>query len=156
MRALTLWRPWPWAILLAPPGKRKLIENRDWSLPTALLGQPILIHAGKKWDKDGARFIQDVLGLGGLPPAAWDEGLVGQMVVDRVLSKTRGDVAPPGQERWFFGDYGFVLNDERTYPIYPIPSKGAMGLWTVPAEMVALARRWRSGEVPTHRGATHG
>jgi hypothetical protein len=127
LRALTLWRPWPWAILRAARGKRKLIENRDWSLPKALIGVPILIHAGKKWDAEGARFIQELLGLVGLPPAAWDEGLVGQMVVDSVLSKARGDVAPSGQERWFFGDYGFLLNDEQTYPIEPDSLQGRDG-----------------------------
>lgn len=136
MIALTLWRPWPWAILRTPRGKRKLIENRDWPLPRTLIGQPLGVHAGKKWDSEGAQMIQDVLGLVGLPPEAWDEGLVGQMVVDDVLVEGV-NAPPPEQAQWFVGRFGFLLNDEQTFPIVPIPCRGMQKLWTVPEDLVA-------------------
>lgn len=49
MQALTLWQPWASAIAAGA----KQIENRSWSPPARVMGQRILIHAGKKWD--GAR-----------------------------------------------------------------------------------------------------
>ena len=46
MKAITLWRPWPWAIFHA--GKR--VENRSWKPPASIIGEYIAIHAGKRWD----------------------------------------------------------------------------------------------------------
>lgn len=51
MRALTLWRPWTWAIYHAGP-RRKLIENRDWEPPRSVMGQIIALHAGKTFDRE--------------------------------------------------------------------------------------------------------
>lgn len=43
MHALTLTRPWCWAILHAG----KDVENRSWPLPKACTGVPIALHSGK-------------------------------------------------------------------------------------------------------------
>lgn len=52
MKALTVYQPWAWAIgraAISPGGKP--IENRPW--PTRHRGL-LAIHAGQKWDSDGA------------------------------------------------------------------------------------------------------
>ncbi|MET8006287.1 hypothetical protein [Nonomuraea glycinis] len=52
MKAITVYQPWAWAIgraAISPTGKT--IENRPW--PTRHRGM-VAIHAGKKWDRDGA------------------------------------------------------------------------------------------------------
>ena len=48
-RAITLWRPWAQLVALGV----KLVENRA-KLHTSWRG-PLFIHAGQRWDEDGAR-----------------------------------------------------------------------------------------------------
>lgn len=38
--ALTLWRPWAWAIIHGP----KRVENRTWKPPASFIGKRIGIH----------------------------------------------------------------------------------------------------------------
>ncbi len=54
--ALTLHRPWPWAIIHGS----KRVENRSWAPPAWLIGQRLAIHAGKRWDADGADYVESV------------------------------------------------------------------------------------------------
>lgn len=144
MRALTLWRPWTWSIVYGP----KRIENRPWKPPANIIGQRIALHSGKTYDKDGEAFIMERLNaIGGLPVIAEDQGIVGVATVVGVI--TTKDAAahihsPDGghQFGWFFGPFGWVLEDVR--PIEPIAIKGAQGLWTVPAaieQQIAKALR---------------
>ena len=56
MRALTLWRPWTWAVCHA--GKR--IENRPWRPWLSVMGQEIALHAGKTYDRAGRAIIKAV------------------------------------------------------------------------------------------------
>ncbi len=123
MKALTLHRPWPWAILYA--GKR--IENRSWRPPAAVIGQRIVIHAGKVYDEAAEEFICRIAGRG-TDGRRCDEGIVGTAMVSHSIS------ASP--DPWFFGPVGWVLWDVRALP-QPIPCRGAQGLWMVPADVAA-------------------
>lgn len=121
MMALTLHRPWAWAIVHAT----KRVENRTWRPPTSIIGQRIAIHAGKKWDEDGWLFIADYFGFT-LTPEVRDEGIVGTA---RVTGYLTGSVFDP--DPWLFGPIGWVLDDVRALPM-PIPVRGRQGLWRVP------------------------
>ena len=66
LQALTLWRPW--AGLVA--AKVKPIENRDWPPPDRLIGKRLAIHAGKKWDREGALWA-----LGAVPAVLRSDNL---------------------------------------------------------------------------------
>lgn len=61
MKALSVRQPWAWAI--AHGGKD--IENRTWA--TASYRGPLAIHAGARWDEDGAydkRILRALQGFG--------------------------------------------------------------------------------------------
>src|SRR4051794_28642658 len=84
-----------WASLIAPG--HKLIENRTWQ--TSYRG-PLLIHAGLSIDREvGDRFAHLVGPMQHLPRG----GFVGRVqLVDIVTSST---------SPWFFGPFGWVLED---------------------------------------------
>lgn len=137
MRALTLWRPWPWAILHGG----KDIENRPWACPRSLVGVPIALHAGKVWDEETAEEFAapGEWHLEGFPPRKADhpEGaIVGLATVARVLHESslidRAD--PARSSRWFMGPWGWVLRDVIALP-EPVPCRGAQGLWPVPEDV---------------------
>lgn len=146
MRALSLSRPWPWAIFSAPSehDEWKSIENRSWPPPISMIGETIALHAAKSWDDDA---IGVLLRLGLDPPGRYDMHLhsviVGVVTIDRVVttSKTLGS-----QARWFFEErkdkkqnYGWVLTDKRKLSL-PVECKGKQGLWTVPPLIEAAVR----------------
>lgn len=150
MRALTLWRPWPWAIFRAPHvDLRKRIENRPWKPWPSIIGKRIVLHGGRTFDKGAVDGILDnVLCVGEprvLPAEAADEGLIGVVTVSGCV-ETAEDAARQagqGQERWFSGPYAWVLTDVRAFE-RPIRIKGAQGLWELPvwaAREVELALR---------------
>lgn len=59
LKAITLHRPWPWAIFcIDADSELKDVENRTWHPPAELIGQRIAIHAGKKRDQAGREFIR--------------------------------------------------------------------------------------------------
>lgn len=144
MRALTLWRPWPWAIFHAPPELAKRIENRPWRPWPSIVGQRIALHAGKKWDAHGAKLISRV--IYGFAPGhegvAWldsdhvhDQGIVGTAVVSSWFKYPEIKPAlPTKQVPWCRGPYCWVLDEVVAFP-EPISCKSAQGLWTVPAEI---------------------
>lgn len=136
MKALTLWRPWPWVIFHAPAWQKR-IENRPWEPWPSIIGRRIVLHAGKTFDGEAVDFILDNIAVEGQPrrlgAEASDEGLIGVVTVAGVV-ETSFDAAlqaGQGQERWFFGPYGWVLTDVRAFE-KPIPCKGAQGLWDLP------------------------
>jgi hypothetical protein len=124
MKALTLWRPWAQAIIYGP----KRIENRTWRPPRWIIGKRIAIHAGARYDVEGASWMSG----GGLfakslyepgPPGECRPGLLGTAVVEGVVTRST--------DPWFCGPYGWVLTDVVALP-EPIPCRGAQGLWDVP------------------------
>lgn len=44
MKALTLWPEWAWAVCAL----FKRVENRGWTPPRAIIGNPFMLHAGAK------------------------------------------------------------------------------------------------------------
>ena len=149
MKALSLSRPWGWAILHL--GKR--IENRqrrDGRMPSLCRHRgPLLLHAAKSWDKHAEQWIEEhdlddghgtLLRTQNAHPA----GVVfarctvigtihphGSGVVDD------GTAWPPEgiDLRWHMrAQYGLILADVEPTPL--VPCKGALGLWTVPEHVL--------------------
>lgn len=116
MKALSIQQPWAWAILCAG----KDVENRDWY--TNLRGR-ILIHAGKKIDKNGYCYLYHIMGLVAIPPINELEtgGIVGSVEIVDCVAKSESE--------WFSGKYGFVLKNPITMDF--IPYKGALGFFEV-------------------------
>lgn len=94
MRALTLWRPWPWAIFRAPLHSAKRIENRPWKPWPSIIGKRIVLHAGKAFQKDAVDDILDNVLLDGeprvLPASATDEGLLGVVTIAGCVETAEG------------------------------------------------------------------
>lgn len=121
MKALSIKQPWAWAIIHAG----KDVENRTWH--TNIRGR-ILIHASKKFDKKGWRWIcrnMGRLGLADLPHS--DEfklisgGIVGSVnLVDCVTEYN---------SPWLVGSYGFLLANPK--PMEFRPCKGRLGFFNI-------------------------
>ena len=147
MKALTIWRPW--ARYVATGDKR--IENRSWTPPEAMLGETIAIHAGKKWDDNGAEMCSDVLGSAySSNSALHPEGVIGVARIvgwcdqsGTIIRREHHDINIPmaGNDLlwlfWLFGPVGWILRDARPLPA-PIPCRGMQGLWRLPADVEAL------------------
>ncbi len=131
MKALTLWRPWDQAIVHGS----KRIENRPWGLWPDMIGKPIAVHAGKRYDKDGAFSMQVNELYEPPPPADSPLGIVGVMVVGSVVNQSH-----PRADRnvienaWFDGPFGWVLTEVAALD-EPIPISGRQGLWTLPPDV---------------------
>lgn len=136
MRALTLHRPWAWAVVFG--GKR--IENRPWKPPQKFIGERIVIHAGRVFDDEAAAMICELLGLDELPAPANDEGLIGSARIAGFVTSPAQMPLTPDQARWFSGPYGWQLEDVKPFRA-PIPCRGFQRLWTVPAELQAAIER---------------
>lgn len=150
MKALTLKRPWAFAIIHG-----KCCENRSKKPPKAMVGERFAIHAGQNLDSnEAADFVQKTLGLRRLPPESLHEGIVctaklvgvieaGPGIMSSKLNLIAGTVGNLVADRvrpWFFGPYGYLLDEVRPLR-QPIPWKGALGFWRVPAEIEAEIAR---------------
>lgn len=93
-----------------------VIENRTWKLPTRMYGQRICVHAGKRRMLD-YRGAEDRLGA-----------ILGEVTIVNCVQSY--------PSKWFFGPYGFVLEDPVEYAT-PISCKGALGFFAVPADIRA-------------------
>ena len=147
----------PWATIVAKG--LKPVENRDYAPPKAMVGQYFAIHASKIWDKDGERYIRKEWdGYDPIEEALGDAVLVRSAIIgiarivgymkreDGLFYTVAGDrvVAERGHEMfknpWFFGDFGYVLEDVRE--VQPIPCSGALNFWRLPEHVeLELARR---------------
>jgi len=125
--AISLVQPWAW--LIASGVKR--IENRTW--PTKYRG-PLYIHASKKQSKPDyeiawalyehcRRRSGRILDL--LPP--FHSLTRGAIIATANLT----DCVTEHESMWFFGPYGFVLDD--VIPIKPFFRNGALGIWRLDA-----------------------
>ena len=118
MKAISVRQPWAWLIV----NGHKDIENRDW--PTKFRG-PVYIHASKGMTRneyeDAAAFAR---GLGvTVPPADQLErgGIVGAVHIT--------DCVDDSGSRWFFGKFGFVLENATAIPFFPF--RGQLGFFPV-------------------------
>lgn len=151
MLGLTLWRPWHCAILYRTEDPKR-VENRPWAPWSMVIGKRIALHAGKRFEDD----VADLLCVKGDPRAQY-MGIVGTAVVrgwihvskelllpgaDNLTHSdtlTRAEAQVYAGSRWFFGPYGWVLEDVRVLP-EPIPCRGNQALWPVPDEIAARLR----------------
>ena len=156
LRALTLWRPWTYAITHA----NKRIENRPWGPPRGIVGQYLALHAGKKYDDYGRLSIRDITGWDPPDEFGCPQGIVAVCKVlgsystyaetDAQLEHLRDVVASvyTDQRPWVFGPYCWVLGE--VTPIEPVQCKGAQGLWSVPENLLWLVRqRWKTARKAT-------
>lgn len=144
LRGLTLWEPYATLICLGA----KTCETRSWPAPKWLIGNPVVVHAAKKfdrtvqWDINRVRFVlQDCrFEAPDLPCASWkfEETLgcaLAVAVVDRCeeatgtyskLDREFGEMGP-GRYAWHLSPVITLQN--------PVKWKGAQGLWPVPPEL---------------------
>ncbi|OCB56154.1 hypothetical protein A5722_14760 [Mycobacterium vulneris] len=141
MKALTVQQPWAWAIFHG-----KLIENRTqlWSYRG-----PLAIHAGARWSDRGAEspLVADAWRQAGGP--LFEDMHMGAIlgVVDLVDCHPDAGCCQPWGESAYVEHGGrerrrithLVLENPRPLP-EPIPCKGALGLWTPPADIVAALK----------------
>ena len=134
LRALTLWRPWPHAIFYG--GKR--IENRPWKPWERIIGHYIALHAGLKYDANGAEDMRE-LGLYDPPGDEWcPRGcIVGVARIVGYVEEKEGvffdQVGPEfnvDEKVWFSGPFAWKLDDVVPF-MSPVKAKGAQGLWVV-------------------------
>jgi hypothetical protein len=106
----------PWAHLIAQGVKT--IENR--TCRTAYRG-PLLIHAGARWYEEPREAIETRHGIA-IPRNLPLGGIVG--IADLV------DIVEQSGDPFFFGPYGWVLDNARPLPFRAIP--GRLGLFDAP------------------------
>ena len=120
MRTLSIKQPWAWAIMHG-----KDIENRTWY--TRSLGH-ILIHASKKFDHYGYQWLLDHRTLLTAEIPHSDDFPVGGVVgISKIVDCVSYHPSP-----FFFGPWGFVLEDSRPYDFYP--SRGRLGFFNMTKE----------------------
>ena len=98
----------------------KDIENRDW--PTRITGR-VYVHAGKKVDRDAIGYILKVRPDIPLPLTFETGGIVGSVVIAGCTEEHDSE--------WFFGDYGFILEQPQVLPFRHY--RGQLGFFEVPA-----------------------
>lgn len=140
----------PWATLLAHGAN--IIETRSW--PTNYRG-PLAIHTAMAFPKDAMALCRqspfaEALAAGGYDdPADLPRGkIISVGILDdllrcdastgqSIIEQSRAGLLPP--DELAFGDFsagrfGFVMRDMRMLA-EPIPARGMLGLWNVPAEL---------------------
>ena len=118
--ALSIRQPWAWAILNAG----KDIENRVWR--TKQRG-PIAIHASK-----GMTFAEYRDCLDTMAAIRPDLDLPGIDELQRggiVATATIADCVYTSDSPWFFGNFGFVLQDVRPVPFIPVMGERGFFKW---------------------------
>ena len=129
LMAVTLHRPWAYAV--AELGKD--VENRSWpcTLPPGAL---LAIHAGKKWDEEGAAWIRR---------AVWDElpGLDSPLHPQGIIAIVAfaGNVTE-SDSLWFTGPLAWRLQDVVVLP-EAVP-------WIVTFVSRSPSRTWRGKGAP--------
>lgn len=150
-RCLSIRQPWVWGIFFAG----KPVENRDW--PTKVRGR-VLIHASAGMTRDEYDgFVETIEAIRLREPfptaltlPAFDELPRGCLFGGVTIT----DCVTDHSSLWFFGQYGFVLENPKPLP-RPIPYKGKLGFFPVPAEVLHLAPPHTGGEAlsrPERRG----
>lgn len=130
MKAITICNPYPELIL----NLEKPIENRNqyWSYR----GQ-LFLHAGK------SRSWMDDLDYQKYPNLSWG-AIVGVMTVPACLEMDSPSPWPAPythlrEHEHAYGPWCLILRDVKRFT-RPIECRGALGLWTIPAEIQPLVR----------------
>lgn len=124
MKALSVRQPFANKIIF----KGKDIENRTWH---ANIRGTVAIHAGMKF--------QEYVDL----PAEEKKQLVRGAIIGVVDVV---DCVDKHRSKWFNGPYGFVLKNPRPLK-KPIPCKGKLNFWDVPAKLEKEIKRQLKGKI---------
>lgn len=109
-QALSIKQPWCWAILNGKP-----VENRDWGCPKQFMNRTILMHASSTFDWSGVEWLVQNKHLFRINvPVSKDGYNLGGIVGSFVITKCVKDYPTP----FFFGEYGFVLENIKPLPFY--------------------------------------
>lgn len=127
LAVLTVRQPWAWAIAAG----YKTIENRSWPPPNDLIGQLLVIHAGKALDKPGVEECRQLVPAGACPDT-FDSGAI--IAVARLTH-----VITESADPWFSGPFGWVLTDAT--PIPPVECLGKLGIWHLPSTIEEIVMR---------------
>jgi hypothetical protein len=141
-KALTLRQPWAWCVT----HQTKRTENRTWE-PKGDWRGPLALHAGKTLTNQDLAALQDAPGAAGIPTPRRGDLTLGAVVALARLADVhvadadtcQGDClewgqfpARPGTKplyHWCFADVTVLKR--------PVPCTGALGLWTLPADVAA-------------------
>lgn len=122
---VSIRQPYAWLIV----NGIKPVENRTWA--TKFRGR-VLIHAGLTYPKRDHRADLETYGARGYP--ADRDSMIGCIVGEAVIV----DCVKEHPSEFFFGPYGFVLDQAKTYA-KSIPFTGKLGFFGVPRHLVEAA-----------------
>ncbi len=144
MKALTIKQPWLWCITDAT----KRVENRTWKPPFNMIGQRIALHASKSHTKDDWSHAQDIYPVAAIATVPLGAIVATAVIVGYVVVEHKPNMTPrlieatksamgynERSDPWFFGPVGWLLDDVVKLS-QPVPCKGALGLWTVPDDVM--------------------
>ncbi len=151
MRALTLTQPWCGLVASGA----KLVENRP--RPMILredFGKPFGLHASREIDEHVYDRIEeidpDIFERVGCLGSHWHDltritsAVIAVATIKRAVFEVdgqikdliTGEVVDLGdQRRWFFGRIGYLLRPDVRALKNPVPCKGALGFWRMPADV---------------------
>jgi hypothetical protein len=130
MKALSIKQPWLYAITQLD----KRIENRTWLFPRQIIGQTIALHASARDDLTGYAAIFEIAGVRVDMATLTRSCIVATATVVGFLRKQengfslRAGICSLTDDKWFFGPIGWIFDDVQLLK-YPIPARGALGLW---------------------------
>lgn len=129
MRCLSFWQPWGWLVVSG----LKDVDNRPRG--TKYRG-PLLVHASKKWDTEGERWLYINACKGRIPlveyPMRHDQRIVYGAIIGLVEVV---DCVTQHKSPWFCGPNGLVVRNASQFE-KPFPFKGQLGLFDVPDTVV--------------------
>lgn len=151
LHAISILQPWAWAIVEG----HKLVENRTWCPPFRVRGKRIAIHASAGYDLSGLDFMRELGGFeqhmgliakgpvarGAIVGTARVLGAIrcerdsrGAYVLQRAGQLPNATVDAALRSVWTFGPWAWLLAEPRKLR-EPVSMKGALGVWTVPADL---------------------
>jgi hypothetical protein len=132
MRAISIKQPWAYLIVTGI----KDIENRTW---TIRYRGPLVIHASKSIDWEGARFLRVHPDL--VTPEQYREAMKsprGVLLGEVITTHHITHIDKPANQ-WFFGPFGWVLTHSIKYA-QPLEYKGRRGIFHVPDKIIFKLR----------------
>lgn len=146
MKALTLHQPHATLMALG----KKPWETRSWKAPASLIGKPLAIHAGKKFDREAMKCDRvlralprrgsdlEILPLGGIVAVVLLRRCRGTTERDRRFTQY-SHIRDKAQDFGDFSEGRYVWETERLLVCCPhIVCRGYQGLWNVPANIAAV------------------
>ncbi|MCK4761959.1 MAG: ASCH domain-containing protein [Candidatus Aminicenantes bacterium] len=135
MKALSIQQPWAWLIV----NRIKPIENRTWKTPYS---GPVLIHAGKKVDRQGYdwvletfknhEFIKTMPTLEKMPTG----GVIGASYIYTCTKISKEKIwKGHNYAPWYIGPYFLELYKPKTFEMEFIPCPGKLRFFDIPLKI---------------------